>query len=205
VVVARLVWPLTPLEAVGPLRFGMTMAEAAAVVPEAVELRRFQADPWDPGTVGIGVGLATAEPAFYQYFDDAGRLYCVAADAVLGPQVTLNGVELTARSPEEAMRWLGGVRDSLGRVCFGPRGNPGIDELGLVLRVQATSDDVLTRPVLVGREWSDRCSHDAESWIPECEWVGRLWPYPFPVEDKSLFWPSADDAPAWAGRWTPPF
>lgn len=40
---ARLVWAVTPLEGVGPLRFGMSMAEAAVALPEIRELRRFQA------------------------------------------------------------------------------------------------------------------------------------------------------------------
>jgi hypothetical protein len=95
---ARSVWVLTPLESVGPLRFGMSMDEASIALPELPELRRFKADPWSEA-VGIQLGLSQAEPAVYEYFDASGRLFCVAIDAVRGPQVTLDRVELAGGAP----------------------------------------------------------------------------------------------------------
>jgi hypothetical protein len=83
---------------------------------------------------------------------------------------------------------------------------PGIDELGLVLRVQKTADGVLTRPVLVGRGWADRCTDDWEGSIPECEFIGAVWQWPyarFPEMEK--VWPEAGDTPTWAHIWSPPF
>lgn len=36
-------------------------------------------------------------------------------------------------------------------VSYGPRGNPGVNDLGLVLRLQEAARGVVTRPVMVGR------------------------------------------------------
>ena len=84
---ARLDWELMPLEGVGPLCFGMRITEVAAVLPGMTELRRFQAGPFQE-TLGVESGMEHAKPAVYTYFID-GRLFCVAVDAVHGPQVTL--------------------------------------------------------------------------------------------------------------------
>ncbi|MGW0886219.1 hypothetical protein [Streptomyces sp. NPDC002671] len=200
---ARPVWVLTPLESVGPLRFGMSMDEAAMALPETPELRRFQAEPYFPEIVGIQLGLRPAEPTVYEYFDGSGRLFCVATDAVRGPQVTLDGMELADGNPAKLEQWLFDLPDSRGGVSYGPRGNPGINDLGLVLRVQDTANGLLTRPVLVGRDWADRCADDWEGAIPECEWVGHIWPHPSFPQDR--VWPPAGYTPTWAGRWSPPF
>lgn len=202
---ARAVWTLTPLEGVGPLRFGMTVDKAATALSEASELRRFQADPFRPEVVGVQLGLSPAEPTVYEYFDASGRLFCVATDALRGPQVTLDAVELASGNPAELENWLFDLPDSMGGVSYGPRGNPGINDLGLVLRVQNTARGLVTRPVLVGRDWADRCVDDWEGAIPECEWVGHMWPHPsFP---GVRVWPSNEVGykAAWAGRWSPPF
>lgn len=197
-------WVVTPLEAAGPLRFGMTVAEAAAALPAARQVRRFQANPYHPEVVGIELGFPSAAPALYEYFDEAGRLFCIAADAVHGPRMVLDGMNLTGGDPDELEQWLSELPDAAGGLRFGPRGNPGIEELGLVLRAQATAGDLLTRPVLVGREWADRCVDDYESSIPECEWVGHLWPTPG-LADEDKMWPSARYPAFWAGKWSPPF
>lgn len=198
-------WVLTPLESVGPLRFGMTMDEAAAAQHEAHELRRFQADPHFPEVVGIELGSRPAEPVLYEYFDKSGQLFCIAADAIRGPVITLDGMELTGGNPAELEQWLFDVSSSMGGgLRYGPRANPGIDELGIVLRVQDTADGLLVRPVLVGGDWADNCTDDWEGAIPECEWVGCLWPDPrFP--DREKVWPAAGEMPSWAGAWSTPF
>ncbi|GIH09767.1 hypothetical protein Rhe02_78340 [Rhizocola hellebori] len=198
-------WVAIPLESVGPLRFGMTMDEAASAQSEAYELRRFQAEPYFPEIVGIELGSRPAEPALYEYFDKSGRLFCIAADAVRGPVITLDGMELTGGNPAELERWLFDVSGSMGGgLRYGPRANPGIDGLGLVLRVQDTADGLLVRPVVVGRDWADRCTDDWEGAIPECEWVGCLWPDPR-VPGRAKVWPTVGEMPSWAGRWSPPF
>ncbi|RKT09888.1 hypothetical protein BX285_7006 [Streptomyces sp. 1114.5] len=60
---ARAVWELMPLEGVGPVCFGMRIAEVTAVLPGMTELRRFQAEPWEPGTLGVEFGTEPAAPA----------------------------------------------------------------------------------------------------------------------------------------------
>ncbi|MFE2543495.1 hypothetical protein [Actinacidiphila glaucinigra] len=160
--------------AVGLLRFGMSMDEAAMALPEALELRRFQAEPYFAEVVGIQLGLSPADPTVYEYFDGAGRLFCVAIDAVRGPQVTLDGMKLVGGDPATLEDWLLDLPALMGGVSYGPRGNPGINDLGLVLRVQDSAKGPLTRPALVGRDWADRCTDDHEGAIPECEWVGYV-------------------------------
>ncbi|MFI6107473.1 hypothetical protein [Streptomyces sp. NPDC051310] len=170
-------WELLPLEGVGPLFFGMRSTEAAAVLPDMIELRRFRADPFAE-TLGVEFGMGRAMPAVYSYFVD-DRLFCFAVDAVHGPQVTLWGRELTACPPADLERFLLHAHCcEVLDVSYGPRGNPGSNELGLVVRLQEVAGGVVTRPVMVGRAWADRCTDDWEGAIPECEWVGRLWPHP---------------------------
>lgn len=197
----RPVWVLTPLESAGPLRFGMLAGEVQAALPEALAVSRFQADPHSPEISGVQFGFRPAAPAVYAYFDGAGRLSCVAADAAHGPQVRLDGMELTGRPPALLQQVMLDHSRSAGRnVSYGPRGNPGINDIGLVLRAQETGSGVLTRPVLVGRDWADRCTDDWESRIPECEWLGRQWPH-----CTSDVWPPAGHTPNWPRGWRPPF
>ncbi|MFE0628872.1 hypothetical protein ACFW3D_18155 [Streptomyces sp. NPDC058864] len=193
-------WELMPLEGVGPLCFGMGVTEVAAELPGMTELRRFQADPAFQEILGVEFGTRGVGPAVYAYFID-GRLFCVAMDAVHGPQVTLWGRELNACVPADLERFLlqahwCGVLD----VSYGPRGNPGVNGLGLVVRVQEVTRGTVTRPVMVGRTWADRCTDDWEGLIPECEWVGRQWHYP----GRSKSWPPPGYTPHW-GDWQPPF
>lgn len=198
----RATWAMAPLEGVGPLRFGMPLSEVRAALPDAVELDRFQADPWGSAVLDVQFGIRPAAPTVCAYFTEDDQLYCVAADAALGPRVTLEGLELTGRVPEEIERALLDIAESTDfGMSYGPRGNPGVNRIGLVLRVQETGRGVLSRPVLVGRAWADRCVDDYESLIPKCEWVGRQWPHP----GHPGVWPSADDAPPWSGAWCPPF
>jgi hypothetical protein len=199
------VWVLTPLEGAGPLRFGMLADEVETAVPEACTLSRFHADPYFPEISGVQFGSAPAKPALYAYFDGVGQLFCVAADAVYGPQVMLDGMELTGRPPALLEQVVADFSQSSGRtMSWGPRGNPGITDLGLVLRVQETETGLLTRPVVVGRDWADRCTDDWEGGIPECEWVGRQWPH----RGASGAWdvyPPPGHKPNWPRGWRPPF
>jgi hypothetical protein len=197
---ARLDWELMPLEGVGPLCFGMRVTEVAAVLPGMAELRRFQADPSFREILGVEFGKGCAEPAVYAYFID-GRLFCVAVDAVRGPQVTLWGRELTACVPADLERFLLHAHwCEVFQVSYGPRGNPGVNGLGLVVRVQEGARGEVTRPVMVGRPWADGCTDDWEGVIPECEWVGRQWLHP----GEAGSWPPSGHEMQWGG-WQPPF
>lgn len=188
----RPVWSLTPLEGVGPLRFGMLADEVEAALPGALALSRFQADPYFPEISGVQLGFRLAAPAVYVYFDVSGLLFCVAADAASGPLVTLAGMELTGRPPALLEQGVLDVARSAGlTLLFGPRGNPGINAMGLVLRVQEVANRLLTRPVMVGRAWADSCADDWDGPVPECEWLGRQWPH----RGASGVWPPAGGAP----------
>lgn len=196
----RVGWELIPLEGVGPLCFGMGITEVAAVLSGMTELNRFQADPSFREILGLEFGTGPAEPAVYAYFVE-GQLFCVAVDAARGPQVMLWGRELTDCVPADLERFLLHAHDcGVIDVSYGPRGNPGTNGLGLVVRVQEVADGVVTRPVMVGRSWADRCTDDWEGAIPECEWVGRQWTYP----GHSEHWPPPGHTPNWHG-WQPPF
>lgn len=191
-----------PLEGVGPLRFGMRVSEVTAVLPGMTEIRRFQAAPSCRETLGVEFGTGCASPAVYAYFIE-GRLFCVAVDAVCGPQVTLWARELTACFPADLERFLlhahrCGVLD----VSYGPRGNPGVNGLGLVVRVQEVASGVVTRPVMVGRAWADRCTDDWEGAIPECEWVGRLWSHSGDTESRVTAVLEGAHAPGRGRRWS---
>ena len=193
-------WELMPLDGVGPLRFGMPITEVTAALSGMRELRRFQAGPSEPDILGVAFGTEPVEPAVYGYFI-SDRLFCVAVDAAFGPQVTLWGRQLTACVPADLERFLLQASECgvLG-VSYGPRGNPGAAGIGLVLRVQEVAGNAVTRPVIVGRGWEERCPDDWEGPIPECEWIGRQWFYPGYAQN----WPPAGRLPAW-GDWQRPF
>lgn len=192
-------WELLPLESVGPLDFGMCRSEVAARLQGMTESRRFQAQPSFPEILGVEFGAGPGKPAVYTYFDD-GRLFCVAVDAVHGPQVKLWGRELTACVPVDLEEFLlHAHRCEVLHLSYGPSGNPGSDGLGLVVRLQESDDRVLTRPVMVGRAWADRCTDDWEGAIPECEWVGCQWPWQHGTQ-----WSLPNPRKHW-GDWRPPF
>ncbi|MGW4896165.1 hypothetical protein ACWEQL_28500 [Kitasatospora sp. NPDC004240] len=200
---ARVEWELEPLKGIGPLWFGIRDAEVAAALPGMTELRRFQGDS---ESLGVEFGPAPGEPAVVAYFYK-DRLYCVAADAAHGPQVTLWGRELTACIPADLERFLLHAHGcGVTSVSYGPRGNPGANGLGLVLRVQEIAGRVVTRPVMIARAFADRCTDDWEGAIPQCEWEGRQWahsghsehwcPPGCPPNYFGLprLWPTADEA-----------
>jgi hypothetical protein len=131
-------WDYLPSVGIGPLRFGMSPTEAAAVLPdftavstpERAEFRRAAPPPWSRGAV-------TA------YFGEG--LYCVAIDAQSGPQVVLDGISLVGRAPSQVEAQLVERHTSL---RYQPEGDPVVEELGLMMRAQRVGDVVLTRPVL---------------------------------------------------------
>lgn len=116
-------WELVPLESVGPLCFGMRIAEVAAALPGMIELRRFRADPFEE-IIGVEFGTPNAEPAVYAYLIDGG-LFCVGVDAVRGPQVKLWGRELTGCMPADLQQFLHHAHDcEVIQVSYGPRETP---------------------------------------------------------------------------------
>jgi len=142
-------WTYVPSVSVGPLRFGMTPAEADAALPDfTAELtpvranntlkaafRRPAQPPWFRGAV-------TA------YFGQSEGLFCIAVDAQSGPQVVMDGIELVGQAPSHVEAQLLEHLKALDIVLrYQPEGDPAAEELGLMMRAQRAGDILLTRPV----------------------------------------------------------
>ncbi|MFE3412852.1 hypothetical protein ACFXMT_32410 [Streptomyces mirabilis] len=88
-------WESLPNVGVGPLRFGMSSAEVA----DALQVSGPQERAGGPyRREDFADGVAT--------FYDAGKLACVALDALTGPQVYLAGFALGGPRPEQAHQYL---------------------------------------------------------------------------------------------------
>lgn len=159
----RALWSFAPLVGVGPLRFGMSPGEVAEALgaPYGVPA----APPgWEPVSLPSCTRLGVTG-----YFGAEG-LAGVAVDALRGPQVVLEGTTLVARVPSVVEEWLCDyvrVRDL--DLRYTHAADPGSADLGLIVRAQRAGDVVLTRPLLLVREWV------TDSWdcIPGEEW-GRF-------------------------------
>ncbi|GAB2948243.1 hypothetical protein GCM10027280_41220 [Micromonospora polyrhachis] len=151
-------WDLVPLEGVGPLRFGATHAEVVAALDGAV------ASP----TIGIAPDCSEASfgsIGLTVYYSD-GSLYCIAIDALRGPQVQLNGVPLVARMPSEVEKWMLDQAEVHGReLRYTHAGDPELPELGLISRAQRAGDVVLSRPVFL-----DQRAEVTWDYVPPREW-----------------------------------
>ncbi|MFI0091999.1 hypothetical protein [Streptomyces bobili] len=163
----RIQWGFAPFVGVGPLRFGMSHEEvvgALAVDHAAVMVPGSWADFHLPTSHG---------PALRTYYAGVDRLHGIAVDALHGPQVAMDGLRLVGQVPSKLAALFvdyvvsKGLRDD---VYFSQEGDPGADELGVVLRAQRAGDILLTRPVLVAREWADRVYDTSEGPIPDEEW-----------------------------------
>jgi hypothetical protein len=173
----RLQWPFAPLECVGPLRFGMTQAQVQAAVDGVLKRSVTHGSPGRVLSVYFALAPVdrpgrpvTALRAVTVYYDGSAGLACVAVDALCGPQVTLGGLRLTGQVPSRLEGQFAEYVRAQGReLWYGQEANPYSPELGLVLRVQRAGDVVLSRPVLVGAQWADRCG-DVEGSIPQREW-----------------------------------
>ncbi|MFE2853905.1 hypothetical protein ACFXJO_22600 [Streptomyces lavendulae] len=136
-------WELRPDTGVGPLLFGMTPAEVA----EALRVSGPEARNGGPyGQEDFPDGVK----AFY----DAGRLACVALDAVTGPQVWLAGFPLAGSDPGEGQQFLLDHAAEHGNwILFTPDASLALTDLGILLRDQRVGEARLTRPLFVKEEW----------------------------------------------------
>ena len=171
----RPAWSFEPLRRVGPLEFGMTFDQVQLATSDHLQVAVSQGD-WLAGTGWARFVLAHRPgPDFYgialeTYFDGPAGLACVAVSALLGPQVTVDGLRLVGRPPsrveEEFADYAHRHRTELRYTQFA---DPSSSQLGLVLRAQRAGDVVLSRPVLVAPAWADSCG-DTETRIPDQEW-----------------------------------
>ncbi|GAB4050564.1 hypothetical protein [Catellatospora paridis] len=147
----RAQWTYTPGVGVGPLRFGMSHDEAAAVmdgfVGELALARRAIEQTWQ-AEFRLADRLRQ-DVAVTAWYAGSEGLFCVILDAQCGPQVNLDGIRLVGRVPSEweadflAYALSRGITPQ-----YAPSGEPGADEFGLIMRTQRVGDAVLTRPAL---------------------------------------------------------
>ena len=142
-------WKLRPGVGVGPLRFGMSPAEVAAELLVSEPLSRV-GGPYEQEDFPDGV------KAFY----DAGRLACVALDAVAGPQVFLAGFPLAGSDPAQGHQFLlDYAAEHENWVLYTPDESLSLTDLGLLLRSQRVGEVCLTRPLFVKEEWLESQYH----------------------------------------------
>ncbi|CAL9655631.1 hypothetical protein [Streptomyces sp. enrichment culture] len=136
-------WELRSGAGVGPLQFGMSPAEVAQalLVPGPQERA---GGPYAQESFPDGVA------AFY----DAGKLACVALDAVTGPQVFLSGFPLAGSDPEQGRQFLLDHAAEHGNcLLYTPDESLSLTDLGVLLRSQQVGAARLTRPLFVKEEW----------------------------------------------------
>jgi len=84
----------------------------------------------------------------------------------------MDGVRLVGRVPSElANEFVEYTLSHSASAVYSQHGDPGSDELGLVLRTQRAGDVLLTHPVLAAREWADRVSDAAAGSVLPTEWL----------------------------------
>ncbi|MFI1386379.1 hypothetical protein [Embleya sp. NPDC020886] len=155
----------------------MTHDQAMAAVDGVLEAigtsgdgrgRVTQADPWP---VRGPAGSRISGVAVDLYHDESIGLAAIAIDARRGPQVHLDDIPLVGRMPS---RLEDAFCDHLAarghRVRYSQDVDPCAPELGVVVRVQRAGDHVLTRPVLLAREWAPNCWDTWEGLVPHDEW-----------------------------------
>lgn len=174
----RPAWTFTPFVSVGPLEFGMTHAQVQTAVNGILEVGVSQGDAhgtrWaelrhaQPATGILG-------PAVTVYYDQSKGLAGIAVNALRGPQVTLEGIQLVAQTPSRLeTRFLGHLIHGK-ELRYSQTADPCAPHLGLVLRAQRAGDHVLSRPVMVAQGWADGFWDTTEGPIPQREWPTFEW------------------------------
>lgn len=155
-------WTFEPQTCVGPLRFGMSHAEAerALDLSAGVTTSRTPFLSVVSGATFSGIGLHT------RYTPDE-RLCFVAVAPLRGRQVTFDGIRLVGGFYSQLERELDEHTRSrgLGPLTGGPAHAARHDGLGLVLRPFHHHDMVLTRPGFFTPAWRDE--HDEDWFTPD--------------------------------------
>ncbi|MFE1798245.1 hypothetical protein ACFW9L_19070 [Streptomyces sp. NPDC059517] len=149
----RLQWTWTPLEGVGPLRFGASHEDVITALGTArVSTDEDQEHRW---AHFYGPGVRT----YYDRHEDRG-LMAIVIDSLRGPQVHYDGTAFTGRAPSELNLWIEQISEV--RECrTSIHGEPYFPSLGLVLRSTSNGDHNLSRPVFTDRAWT-QCAHPEE-------------------------------------------
>ncbi|MER8009610.1 hypothetical protein [Streptomyces sp. NPDC094149] len=148
-------WPYVPAVGVGPLRFGMTVdevVEAAEVLgrTQVMDCRRDHAVFSPTWRIEVRRGVASTGPVVTADVSHDAGLFWVAANAVHGPQVKLEGICLVGRDLSE-LESEEVARDEAGDGCFRhmPEGYAGPDDSGVVMRGQLVGPVLRSRPLFV--------------------------------------------------------
>ncbi|MFG2128682.1 hypothetical protein ACGFNV_12920 [Streptomyces sp. NPDC048751] len=164
----RMQWTFIPHVSAGPIRFGMTHDEVSEALMSTATISRQTHETWPVSDNPLVVEAEFTELGVTAYYEREGHtLAGVAVDALVGPQVTLDGTALVAQVPSAAETWLVDLTQAHELdLLFTHAADPGSADLGLIMRAQRAGDIVLTRPVFLIREWAEN------SWdcIPGSEW-----------------------------------
>ncbi|MEU1622448.1 hypothetical protein ABZ479_34795 [Streptomyces sp. NPDC005722] len=136
-------WSYTPAVGVGPFRFGMGVDEVVEAaegfgrtrVGECARDHSVFTPTWKVEVHRPGVGAP--QPAVTAYVSQAVGLFCVASDAVNGPQVAYDGIPLVGRDLAELTS--DAIADAEARgagLRYTPEGCALPDVPGVVLRAQ---------------------------------------------------------------------
>ncbi|WP_405915018.1 hypothetical protein [Streptomyces sp. NBC_00728] len=155
-------WDWTPLEQVGPLRFGMSTRQVStALGGEAPAARRgwhrwsgHGAGQWYLAEERFDVAGVTAH---YWYPEGVPTLAAVTVDGRTGPQVDWDGIRLIGRTVSEVdaevVRYI--EERGLGWLVYGD-GLPGPEELNMYVRATRAGDTVVSGARFFAPDWEDR-------------------------------------------------
>ncbi|WP_328974225.1 hypothetical protein [Streptomyces canus] len=136
-------WELLPGAGLGPLRFGMSPAEVADALRVSEPQKRV-GGPYEQEDFADGVKV----------FYGAGKLACIALDAVMGPQVLLAGFAPAGRDPEQVHQFLLDYAAEQGScLLYTLDGSLALTDLGVLLRSQEVGGVRMSRPILVKEDW----------------------------------------------------
>jgi hypothetical protein len=171
-------WPYSPAVGVGPFRFGMTLdevVEAAEAFGQAKASecgRRYSifAQTWRVEVHRRTV--APSPPAVTGYVSQAVGLFCIAADAVHGPQVAYDGLPLVGRDLSELESDAIAYAETHDvHFRYTPEGYAGPDDPGVILRGQRVGPVLRSRPLFMvtrdgaNTEWDSVPSE--EDWLAD--------------------------------------
>ncbi|MFE7456438.1 hypothetical protein [Streptomyces sp. NPDC057554] len=146
----RAEWTFTPYVGVGPLHFGMTLEQTTRALGEEPAV----SSPSHPGEDQQLKYADFTENGIRALFHN-GRLGCVAADALTGPQARLDAAPLTGCAPSHVEDWLVHRTTRPDSLAYSVAGDPVFADLGLAIRSQRADDIVLTRPLFLLHDWLD--------------------------------------------------
>ncbi|MFE7381414.1 hypothetical protein ACFU9F_13710 [Streptomyces zhihengii] len=146
----RAEWTFTPYVGVGPVHFGMTLEEITCGLGEGPAVSSYSHHCEDQQLNYADFTESGIRALFHN-----GRLGCVAADALTGPQVRLDAAPLTGCAPSHVEDWLVHRTTRPGSLAYSVAGDPVFADLGLAIRSQRAGDVVLTRPLFLLHDWLD--------------------------------------------------